>query len=113
MLGPDSELYKELRAKGAQVGKEVQAPTYWGEKTFTSGPVYFWSVGLFLVYHRNVRDPEPDKVVAVRWFGVLDFLALGRNFDGFMILCSIIYRCIINSVRWRWLWLFRVWYFPS
>ena len=39
MLGPDSELYKELRAKGAQVGKEVQAPTYWGEKTFTSGPV--------------------------------------------------------------------------
>lgn len=38
---------------------------------------------MFLVYHRNVRDPEPDKVVAVRWFGVLDFLALGRNFDGF------------------------------
>lgn len=32
MLGPDSELYKELRAKGAQVGKEVQAPTYWGRR---------------------------------------------------------------------------------
>ena len=48
MLGPDSELYKELRAKGVQVGKEVQAPTYWGEKTFTSGPVYFGALVCFL-----------------------------------------------------------------
>lgn len=48
MLGPDSELYKELRLKGAQVGKEVQAPTYWGEKTFTSGPVYFGALVCFL-----------------------------------------------------------------
>ena len=76
MLGPDSELYKELRAKGAQVGKEVQAPTYLGGEDVYFGTGVFWSVGLFLVYHRNVRDPEPDKVVAVRWFGVLEFFWL-------------------------------------
>ena len=40
-LDSSSELYKELKKNGAQVGKEVQTYTYWGDKIFTSGPVYF------------------------------------------------------------------------
>ena len=31
-LGSSSELYKELKKNGAQVGKEVQTYTYWGDK---------------------------------------------------------------------------------
>ena len=83
MLGPDSELYKELRAKGAQVGKEVQAPTYWGEKTFTSGPVYFGALVcfLFIIGMFVIRNPIKWWLFAGSVF--LIFLALGRNFDGF------------------------------
>ena len=47
------------------------------------GTGVFWSVGLFLVYHRNVRDPEPDKWWLFAGSVFLIFLALGRNFDGF------------------------------
>ena len=83
MLGPDSELYKELRAKGAQVGKEVQAPTYWGEKTFTSGPVCFGALVCFLyiIGMFVIRNPIKWWLFAGSVF--LIFLALGRNFDGF------------------------------
>ena len=83
MLGPNSELYKELRAKGAQVGKEVQAPTYWGEKTFTSGPVYFGALVcfLFVLGMFVIRNPMKWWLLAGSVF--LTFLALGRNFDSF------------------------------
>ncbi|WP_455624500.1 YfhO family protein [Parabacteroides sp.] len=83
MLGPDSELYKELRKKGAQVGKEVQAPAYWGEKTFTSGPVYFGALICFLfVLGMFVINR------AMKWWlfaGAIFFILLsfGRNLDGF------------------------------
>lgn len=83
MLDSSSALYQELRNRGAQVGKEVQAPTYWGEKSFTSGPVYFGAVVcfLFVLGMFVVRD-------AMKWWlfagGVfLTCLALGRNFDSF------------------------------
>lgn len=83
MLGPDSELYKELRMKGAQVGKEVQAPTYWGEKTFTSGPVYFGALVclLFVLGMCVIRHRMKWWLFAGSVFFIL--LALGRNFDGF------------------------------
>lgn len=83
MLGPDSELYKELRAKGAQVGKEVQAPTYWGEKTFTSGPVYFGALVcfLFVLGMFVIRNPLKWWLFGGSVFLIL--LALGRNFDSF------------------------------
>lgn len=83
MLGPDSELYKELRLKGAQIGKEVQAPTYWGEKSFTSGPVYFGALVcfLFVLGMFVVRNPMKWWLFAGSVF--LIFLSLGRNFDSF------------------------------
>ena len=82
-LGSSSELYKELKKNGAQVGKEVQTYTYWGDKPFTSGPVYFGALVcfLFVLGMFVVRNP-------MKWwlFGgavFLTFLALGRNFDAF------------------------------
>ena len=47
-LGRDSHLYKEMRANGAQPGKEIRTYTYWGDQPFTSGPVYFGAVICFL-----------------------------------------------------------------
>lgn len=83
MLGPDSELYKELRAKGAQVGKEVQAPTYWGEKSFTSGPVYFGALVCFLFVLGMFVIRHPMKWWLFAGSVFLTLLALGRNFDSF------------------------------
>ena len=37
-LRQDSEFYKMAKAGGMKVGKEIQAPTYWGDKSFTSLP---------------------------------------------------------------------------
>ena len=80
-LDRSSEFYKALRAAGYNVGKEIQAPTYWGDKSFTSGPVYFGAVmcflfvlGLFVINNR------------IKWGFLagaifLTFLALGRNLD--------------------------------
>ena len=81
-LDNNSELYKELKRNGAQVGKDVQSYTYWGDKT-TSGPVYFGAVVCFLFVLGMFIIPNRMK-----WwlFGAsifLVFLALGRNFDVF------------------------------
>lgn len=83
ILGADSELYKELRNKGAQVGKELRAPTYWGEKAFTSGPVYFGALVcfLFVLGMFVIRNPMKWWLFACAIFFIL--LALGRNFDSF------------------------------
>ncbi len=82
-LDSSSEYAKFMRANGYQVGKEVQAPTYWGDKTFTQGPVYFGAgicflfiLGMFVIRSR------------MKWwlFGgalFLTFMALGRNMDWF------------------------------
>lgn len=82
-LGSDSELYHAMRMKGIQVGKEVQAPTYWGDKTFTSGPVYFGALVcfLFILGMFVIRNPMKWWLFAGSVF--LIFLALGRNFDSF------------------------------
>ncbi len=81
-LGQDSELYKAMKAQGAQVGKDVQTYTYWGDK-FTSGPVYFGALVCFLfVFGMFVVRSQ------YKWwlFGgalFLTFLALGRYMDWF------------------------------
>lgn len=82
-VGPDSELYKELRSKGAQVGKEVQTYTYWGDKIFTSGPVYFGAVVcfLFVLGMFVIRNSTKWWLFAGAVF--LTLLAFGRNLDGF------------------------------
>ncbi|MBQ8530343.1 MAG: YfhO family protein [Parabacteroides sp.] len=83
ILGPDSELYKELRKKGTQVGKELHAPTYWGDKSFTSGPVYFGALicFLFVLGMFLIKNPMKWWLFICSLFFIL--LALGRNFDSF------------------------------
>ena len=82
-LDSSSELYKELKKHGAQVGKEVQTYTYWGDKVFTSGPVYFGALTcfLFVLGMFVIRNPMKWWLFAGAVF--LTFLALGRNFDAF------------------------------
>lgn len=78
-LGASSELLKELRAKGAQVGNEVQSYTYWGDQMFTSGPVYFGALVcfLFVLGMFVIRNQMKWWIAAGSLFFV--FLALGRN----------------------------------
>ncbi|MCC8154006.1 MAG: YfhO family protein [Tannerellaceae bacterium] len=82
-LGRDSESYKAAAAKGAQLGKEIQLPLYWGDKPGTSGPVYFGAIicYLFILGMFVIKNP-------VKWwlFGgavFLTLLAFGRNLDWF------------------------------
>lgn len=87
VLGRDSEFYKTYRQFGAQLGKEVQAPTYWGDKSFTQGPVYFGAIVcfLFVLGMFVIRNPLKWWLFAGALF--LTFLALGRNlmwFNDFM-----------------------------
>ena len=83
ILGPDSELYKEMKAQGAQVGKEIQTYTYWGDKIFTSGPMYFGAIVCFLFIFGMfvVRNPMKWWIFAGAVF--LTLIAFGRNFDTF------------------------------
>ena len=60
-----------------------QAPLYWGNQPFTSGPVYFGAVILFLFLVGMIvtRGPERWWVLAATIIGVL--LAWGKNFMPF------------------------------
>jgi hypothetical protein len=83
-LDSSSELYKEYKKNGMQTaGDKIQAPTYWGDKMFTSGPVYFGALicFLFILGMFVIRNPVKWWVLAGTIFFI--FLALGRNFDLF------------------------------
>jgi hypothetical protein len=82
-LDSSSELYKELKKNGAQVGKEVQTYTYWGDKPFTSGPVYFGALVCFLFVLGMFVIRNQMKWWLLGGSVFLTFLALGRNFDAF------------------------------
>lgn len=83
-LGPDSHLYRETRAHGYQTPRDgLQAYTFWGEKRFTSGPVYFGAVICFLFLLALLIAPGKMKwwLLAATIFFI--FLAWGRNFAAF------------------------------
>ncbi len=85
-VGKNSELYETLVKKGVPKKSAEQfcqgAPTYWGDKPFTAGPVYFGAIvcllfvlGLFLV-----KGPYKWALLGVTVLSVL--LAWGHNFMG-------------------------------
>jgi hypothetical protein len=86
-LGKDSHLYKELKAHGAQVKKEIQTYTYWGEKAFTSGPVYFGAIICFLFLFAFFIVPKNFKWWLLGITILFIALAWGKNlawFNDFM-----------------------------
>ena len=79
-LGPKSELYKQMKAHRMQTGKTVQAPAYWGDQPFTSGPVYFGALVcfLFLLGMMVIKNPIKWWILGATIFFV--FLSWGKNF---------------------------------
>lgn len=74
-VGTDSEFYKNFRQK--------QAPLYWGDQPFTSGPVYFGAIAIFLFVLGLFVVKGPDRW----WLLLATVLAIlmswGKNFLGF------------------------------
>ena len=83
-LGKDSQLEKDLRKMGIPSGSAKKfcqsAPTYWGEKAFTSGPVYMGAIVcfLFLLGLLIVSGPYKWALLVATLFSV--FLAWGHHF---------------------------------
>ena len=86
-LGTDSHLYNDLvqaRVPKASAKRFCQsAPTYWGEKAFTSGPVYIGAIVCLLFILALLIVPGPYKwaLLVATLFSVL--LSWGRNFMPF------------------------------
>ncbi len=83
-LGDDSQLERDLRHMGVQKKQARQfahsAPTYWGEKAFTSGPVYLGAIVCMLFVLGLIIVPGPYKwaILVATLFSLL--LSWGRNF---------------------------------
>lgn len=83
-LGTDSNLYKELKAHGAQVEADgVQSYTYWGDQPFTSGPVYFGAIICFFFLLGMILIESRLKWVFLGISVLFIFLAWGKNFESF------------------------------
>ncbi len=83
-LGKDSQLEKDLKKMGVSArqakGFCQGAPTYWGEKAFTSGPVYMGAIVilLFLLGLLIVSGPYKWALLVATLFSVM--LSWGHNF---------------------------------
>ena len=82
-LSADSETCKFLKARGVNVRKGYDMPTYWGSLPFTSGPVYFGAVIFFLFIFGLLYVDSPVKwwILSAVIFTFL--LSLGKNFEVF------------------------------
>jgi len=80
ILDRDSHFYKTARSLGAQVGKTIQAPTYWGPQPGTSGPVYFGAIVCFLFVLGMFVVKSPLKWWIFGASMLLIIMSLGRNF---------------------------------
>ena len=71
----DSEFYKNFR--------QTQAPLYWGDQPFTSGPVYFGAiiVFLFVLGLIIVKGPERWWILIATILAII--MAWGKNFPAF------------------------------
>ena len=74
-VGTDSEFYKNFRQK--------QAPLYWGDQPFTSGPVYFGAIIIFLFVLGLfvVKGPERWWILLATILAIL--MSWGKNLMGF------------------------------
>lgn len=74
-VGTDSEFYKNFRQK--------RAPLYWGDQPFTSGPVYFGAIIIFLFVLGLfvVKGPERWWILLATILAIL--MSWGKNLMGF------------------------------
>ena len=74
-VGTDSEFYKNFRQK--------QAPLYWGDQPFTSGPVYFGAIVIFLFVLGLfvVKGPERWWILLATILAIV--MSWGKNLMGF------------------------------
>lgn len=74
-VGEDSQSYKTFRQKNM--------PLYWGDQPFTSGPVYFGAIVIFLFIMGLilVKGPERWWLLAATLLAIV--MSWGRNFMGF------------------------------
>ena len=74
-VGTDSEFYKTFHQK--------QAPLYWGDQPFTSGPVYFGAIVIFLFVLGMfvVKGPERWWILLATILSIM--MAWGKNLMGF------------------------------
>ncbi|MDR0413456.1 MAG: YfhO family protein [Dysgonamonadaceae bacterium] len=82
-LDNNSHLYKELKARGAPLKNTVQSYTYWGDKPFTSGPVYFGAIICFLFLFAFFIVPRNFKWWLLGATVLFLMLAWGKNLAGF------------------------------
>lgn len=82
-ISRDSDIGRDLSARGAQLPQTFGAPLYWGALPFTSGPIYFGAVIflLFLMGLPLVKGP-------VKWWLALGtlftfMLSMGSNLEWF------------------------------
>lgn len=80
-VGRDSESYKAFQQNRSQ--DYFQAPLYWGDQPFTSGPVYFGAIVcfLFLLGLFVVKGPERWWLLIATFLAIL--MSWGRYFPGF------------------------------
>lgn len=80
-VGKNSALYKDLKGKGASIGKDFKAPLYWGGLPFTSGPYYFGAIFcfLFVLGLMNVKGSIKWWLATVVFLMLL--ASLGKNFS--------------------------------
>ncbi len=78
-IGKESALYEALRPTGQAAQISKQAPMYWGDQPFTSGPVYIGAIICFLFLFGMIVCKGPDRwwILVATIFTVI--LSWGRN----------------------------------
>ncbi|MCL2596909.1 MAG: YfhO family protein [Paludibacter sp.] len=83
-LGVNSQTAQYLEDHGVnninQIMNEQQFPLYWGDQPFTSGPVYFGAIVIFLFVLGLIIVDKRDKWWLVPMILLTLFLSWGKNF---------------------------------
>jgi hypothetical protein len=80
VLDKNSHFYKTYKSLGGKLCDTIQAPTYWGEQPFTSGPVYFGAIVcfLFILGIFVIENSAKWWILLTSLFFI--FMSLGKNF---------------------------------
>ena len=74
-VSTESAFYKTFRS--------TQAPLYWGDQPFTSGPVYFGAIVVFLFFLGLIVVKRPERWWLLAASVLAIMLSWGHNFNGF------------------------------